>query len=168
MICILFIFPFLLTFKDAPIERSRHPRRSRVVREVVHPDDDEEDVYYVKPTQVRRPPPRIERSAPREYVYAERIPTRVRPRGSDIVYADDHDRQVEYHDEYVYVDEDGNEVEIVDEKDRRSPEYVEYIYENERDQRRSHQPKVVYVDDEPPIRNRQRSKHPSSTRIVYE
>lgn len=60
-------------------------------------------------------------------------------------------------------------MEIINERDRRSPKYVEYIYENERNHRRSHQPKVVYVDDdEPPIRNRKRSKQPSSTRIVYE
>ncbi len=119
--------------------------------------------------------PVVRRSSPKEYVYADEptSPTRHRrARRPEVAYADD-DQAGEYGNDYIYVDEDGNEVDFND-KRNASAHYVEYVYDDdddEKDRRRSHKPKVIYVDDDAPVpkgRNPSKSKQPSSTRIVYE
>ncbi|CAF4586250.1 unnamed protein product, partial [Rotaria socialis] len=127
-------------------------KRPQRVRRVVHdpPYYDADDRYYnePEPAHVVYEQPRRRRTVlrrppppPTEYVYVDESPSPVvrrRPARSDIVYVDD-DRRSEYEDEVIYVDEDGNE--------------VDYIY-----------------DDEPVYhrRNYKKSRHPPSTKIVYE
>jgi hypothetical protein len=122
-------------------------------------------------------PPVVQKPPPAEYVYVDDAPTQVRHRRapaprrhSEPYYVDDGGQPIDHNGDYIYVDEDGNEVEVIDERNQ-SPEYVQYIYDDDRDKRRSHKPKVIYVEDDGNnnhVREKVRSKQPSSTRVVYE
>ncbi|CAF0976886.1 unnamed protein product [Rotaria sordida] len=158
---------------ETPVERRRRSQRVvRVLRDTPYQDYDDDDVYYVEPASTRQPR-KAQRPSPREYIYVDETsaPTRHHRSGRrEVVYIEDDEPQIEYEDEYIYVDENGNEIDFIDEGNP-SKQYVEYIDDDGRDRRRSHKSKILYVDDEPPInqrRNKSKSKHPSSTRIVYE
>ena len=161
--------PFTNLLQESPIESPRPRRIVRVLRDSPYRDDD--NVYYIESESPRRTA--VARKPPTEYIYVDETPAPIRhyrsPR-SEIVYVDE-ERPNEYDDEYIYVDENGNEIDFIDEYDY-PPRYVEYAYDNDdKYRRRSQKPKVIYVEDEPPInqrRSRSKPKQPSSTRVVYQ
>jgi len=166
--------------KESPIERRRPRRLVRVLRDAPYreyDDDDDDDDYYVDPPRrsrvVQQQQRRQRRPLSEEYVYVDAKPSSVRHRSSrraEVVYIDE-EEPIDDEDDYIYVDEDGNEVDFVNDRDHPS-RHVQYIYDDEKDRRRSHKPKVIYVDDDDqPIqqgRKQKKSKQQSSTRVVYE